>query len=85
MAGLIVCMSRCLYCRRQTPHEACHEHSEALHPGWWELTPGIDIDALWGSGHDLEPETCNDPACPVWEPVESEQLRESRKIAEVIL
>jgi hypothetical protein len=70
--GVIFCQSRCLYCGRRTPHEVCHEHSRLKNPGW--LTDFTDIDALWRSG-DQEPETCNDPACPVWEPGEWEARR----------
>lgn len=72
----IVCYSRCYYCGRRTPHEICHGHSEALNPGWWDaLEAGYDdADELLADlrriGSGLEPETCDDPACLVWEPGE---------------
>lgn len=83
----IVCISRCLYCQRPTPHEVCHAHSEALHPGWWDAleAAGGDIDAIWGTGADLEPETCADPACPVWAPEEAEALRARQEKETVII
>ena len=76
MVGVIVCSSKCLYCGRATPHECCHDHSEALHPGWWEAYQAGDaegedpLDALWGTGYDRPPEVCEDGACPVWGPGE---------------
>jgi hypothetical protein len=75
MTEIIVCYSRCLYCGRRTPHEVCHDHSEDLHPGWWDAledswTVGDVMESLWGTGRDKEPEPCADPTCPVWEPGE---------------
>ena len=58
--------SHCLYCGRSTPHEVCHEHSEQLHPGWYEKHEG-ELDQLWDVGPTLEPEVCTDPKCPLWE------------------
>jgi hypothetical protein len=67
----IICYSRCLYCGRRTPHEACHAHA-------YNSPCRVEVDistyeqvcALWQEGFDAEPETCNDPNCPVWEPGE---------------
>lgn len=75
MTDIIICYSWCMYCGRRTPHEVCHDHSEKLHPGWWDaleaLMPGNDVmESLWGTGGDKEPELCGDPTCPVWEPGE---------------
>jgi hypothetical protein len=81
MTVVIVCSSRCLYCGRGTPHEVCHDHSEALHPGWWDemeaiAAPDEDaMDLLWGTGRNLDPETCEDGACPVWEPGEWDRMQ----------
>lgn len=75
-ANVIVCYSRCLYCGRRTPHEVCHGHSEALNPGWWDqLEAGYSdtdvlLEDLWRIGFGLEPETCEDGACPAWGPGE---------------
>jgi hypothetical protein len=77
----IVCSSKCLYCGRQTPHEVCHQHSEAVHPGWWDdiqENVGSDVDPMdliWRTGRDKEPETCTDPDCPVWEPGEWDRIQ----------
>jgi hypothetical protein len=77
----IVCSSKCLYCGRQTPHEVCHEHAEAVDPGWWDdiqENVGSDVDPMdliWRTGRDKEPETCTDPACPVWEPGEWDRIQ----------
>lgn len=54
--------SRCAICGRQTPHELCTAHADAK-------TWPADIDVLWDTGVDLEPETCDviDCAdCPSW-------------------
>lgn len=68
---MIACVSRCLWCGRQTPHEVCHEHSTEF---------GFDPESvecickLGGTGEDQDPEDCTDPACPVWETEERERL-----------
>ena len=88
---VVVCYSKCLYCGRRTPHEVCHEHSEALHPGWWDaleaaFVPDQDdpelgaIDAIWGTGYDKEPEACEDGTCPVWEPGEWDRIQAERSM-----
>jgi hypothetical protein len=73
--AVILCYSRCLYCGRRTPHEVCHGHSEALNPGWWdkleaEMTADDIMEGLRRIGSGLEPETCENGGCPVWEPGE---------------
>lgn len=78
---VIACASRCMYCGRPTPHEVCHEHSEEANPGWWDdiqENVGSDVDPMdliWRTGRDKEPELCDDPACPVWEPGEWERIQ----------
>lgn len=87
-SGVIVCMSRCLACARQTPHELCHRcwgemmQDEAAGV---ESGPYLDPFAIAEPvGFGQEPETCTDPSCPVWEPDEAEQLRAARQFAEVV-
>lgn len=72
--GIVVCRSRCLYCGRLTPHEACHAHAYALNPTF-ALGPGEDLETLWSSAVNAPAETCVDPDCPVWLPGESNFLR----------
>lgn len=52
----IVCYSRCLVCGRRTPHELCSEHED--HTKWPR-----NLDSVWGTGYDQEPETCNKTGC----------------------
>ena len=64
----IISYSRCLYCGRRTPHEVCHEHSSELHP------EGIALPEGWNTENEeqwyrfeADPETCDDPHCPLWD------------------
>ena len=72
---MIVCYSRCLVCMRKTPHEVCHEHSDAMggaHPAMVPTddlqedgTPYYDFpEAVRERGWALPAEECTDTACP---------------------
>lgn len=74
---VIVCYSRCVYCGRRTPHEACHEHHSKVGGKFpaviSEVCPTCGQppeDAAWVDGSSKELETCTDPNCPAWEPGE---------------
>lgn len=76
---MIVCYSRCLYCGRQTPHEACHEHHSEVGGKFPPLadpceTCGAPSEQLWVSHSAMDPETCTDPHCKAWEPGEYESV-----------
>lgn len=69
---VIGCYNRCLVCLRVTPHEVCHEHSEAMGGCWPEMVPDPDDPEnsadfpQWvrDNGFPMEPEVCDDPQCP---------------------
>jgi hypothetical protein len=73
--GLIICYSRCLYCGRRTPHEACHAHASKLNPNFMFEGAGPNSqEELWATNFNKEPEACSDKNCPVWEPYERERF-----------
>jgi len=69
-----ICYSRCLYCGRRTPHEACHAHAHALNPSFYPGDDDGDWERLRAAARYLPAETCSDSNCPVWEPEERERF-----------
>lgn len=66
--GWTVCLSRCLWCGRQTPHGVCHDHNSKNNEWRARLdAEEIDHEALWAEGFDREPEECQNRDCSLWE------------------
>ena len=75
---MFVCLSRCLWCGRRTPHEVCHRHARPNRLGHidraavdaspdpqreWAKRWARSSSRAWKRWYNAEPETCT-PPCP---------------------